>query len=394
MEHAMWKGKFISATDVAKTYIYEKTVRNASKLKELECPDTDCTCRTLRYCHGEKKGPYFAHIDNSSCDYDKYDRETPAVVKEIKLLLFEHFKNIGYDVEQEKKLISHHYTHIVVKGFDGALYAIEIGTQSTTVGRIEYLAQEYEKIGVKLRWLVVSEIKEEIQEDEVFFLKRYLLNESRNKEVVIVDSNTYEVIQHRWDTSSYFYKGREHTSKNYPEIYFEKGAIDNIFIENGEISIQGFSSRFEQWHTRKQKAFEKRKPEIDAEIEARKKAEEESFLRLQEEIAEKKKREAESWQRYLEQQRQREQERKKAEDEKEKEEKLKAQKTLEKLKEEIMDIIDLPDVKAVDSAGNRWVKCKICGNVDLSHNFASYGGGKPYNIGECSKCIRERQRRK
>lgn len=394
MEHAVWNGKLISTSEVAKTYIYEKAVRNASKLKELECPDTDCICRTLRYCHGEKKGPYFAHRDNAFCDYEEYDRETPSVVKKIKFLLFEHFKNIGYDVEQEKKLIPHHYTHIVIKGSDGALYAIEIGTQSTTVGRIEYLVQEYKKIGVKLRWLVVSEIKEEIQEAEVFFLKRYLLNESGNKEVIIVDSNTYEVIQHRWDTSSYFYKGREHTSKNYPEIYFEKGAIDNIFIENGEISIQGFSSRFEQWYTRKQKAFEKRKPEIDEEIETRKKAEEERFLRLQKEIAEKKMRQAESWQRYLEQQRQREQERKKAEEEKKKEAQLQEQKTLEKLKEEIMGVIDLPDVMAIDSAGNRWVKCKICGNVDISDNFAFYGGGTPCNIGECSKCVRERQRRK
>lgn len=394
LEHAIWKGQLISATDTAKTYEYERNVRVASKLKELECPDADCTCKTLRYCHGEKKGPYFAHIDNSSCDYNEYDRETPSVVKEVKLLLFKHFKSIGYDVEQEKKLIPHHYTHIVVKDSNGPQYAIEIGTQSTSVSQIEYLTKEYDKIGVKLRWIVVSEIKEEIKEDEVFFLKRYLLNEARDKEVVIVDCNSYEVIQHRWDTSSYFYRGCERKSKNYPVIYFEKGAIENIVIENGELSFQGFSNRFTQWYTRKRNAFEKSKPKIDAEIEARKKADEERILRVQAEITERKRREAESWKRYLEQQHQKEQERIKAEEEEKRKEEIESQKNLEKLKAEIMDIIDLPNIKAIDSEGNRWVKCKICGNIDTSDNFSWYGGGEPHNIGECSKCVRSRQKKK
>ena len=75
MEHALWNGKSFSASDIAKSYELEKQVRKASGYKELTCPDPDCPSPILRYCHGEVKRAFFAHLDNCKCDYAEYDKE-------------------------------------------------------------------------------------------------------------------------------------------------------------------------------------------------------------------------------------------------------------------------------------------------------------------------------
>lgn len=75
MEYAIYKGKKISASDVAENYESEKEIRIASANKMLFCPDAECDNRVLRYCHGDEKEAYFAHLNNANCDYANFDRE-------------------------------------------------------------------------------------------------------------------------------------------------------------------------------------------------------------------------------------------------------------------------------------------------------------------------------
>jgi hypothetical protein len=41
-----------------------------------------------------------------------------------------------------------------------------------------------------------------------------------------------------------------------------------------------------------------------------------------------------------------------------------------------------------DAYGNRWVQCKICGEIKRDNEFVSYGGVGMVNLGECSACIK------
>lgn len=66
MENAIWKNENLIAQDVADEFELEREVRKASGRKELRCPDGGCKCPIVRYCHGEVKGAYFAHLTNDN----------------------------------------------------------------------------------------------------------------------------------------------------------------------------------------------------------------------------------------------------------------------------------------------------------------------------------------
>ena len=98
MENSIWNGQLLIASDIAKEYTLEKKVRKASGDKGLRCPDSDCQEPILRYCHGEVKDAYFAHLSNARCDYAKFDKINIQIVRKIKKILYEHFKENGYKV--------------------------------------------------------------------------------------------------------------------------------------------------------------------------------------------------------------------------------------------------------------------------------------------------------
>ena len=77
MENAIFNGNLIVALEISKDFDTENMIREEGKYRHLRCPDPNCKSPFLRYCHGEKKQPYFAHLSNVSCDYSDYDM-TPA----------------------------------------------------------------------------------------------------------------------------------------------------------------------------------------------------------------------------------------------------------------------------------------------------------------------------
>lgn len=81
MERAKWNDLEISATDIASDYQKEAEIRKVSG-KELICLDPECESPLLKYCHGEKKSAYFAHLHGGNCDYAQFDRQ-PSILREI-----------------------------------------------------------------------------------------------------------------------------------------------------------------------------------------------------------------------------------------------------------------------------------------------------------------------
>lgn len=55
---------------------------------------------------------------------------------------------------------------------------------------------------------------------------------------------------------------------------------------------------------------------------------------------------------------------------------------------EIKDLFDIQDSKIVDSSGQRWCKCIICGEIKEDYKFASCGGEYGVNYGKCSTCLK------
>lgn len=244
MDKAIINGIVVSAYEISLDYEKEKFVRKCSKNKEIFCTDKDCINPILRYCHGDKKVAYFAHLMNTDCDYDKFDKNDTMLFKELRIKLLVHLTSLGYKVELEQKLLKHHYSPIVCTK-DKQQFVIEMGDSKTTVGTVEKLLQEYSLKQIPVKWLVVGEEILSIKEDNISFLKRFLLNESKNNDFILINEN--EIIQYRLDV---------YNIKGYQEIYSEKSILEKLVVIDGELTIEGFNSKYEEWKSRKKKVIE------------------------------------------------------------------------------------------------------------------------------------------
>lgn len=394
MEHALWNGKSFLASDVAKSYELEKQVRKASGYKELTCPDPDCPSPILRYCHGEVKRPFFAHLNNCKCDYAEYDKENTYLTHTIKHALYEHFHKLGYDVQLEAKVLPHHYTHLLFTINDRKI-ALELGRQQTTANQTDYLAEQYQKAGIEICWLVIDNAQVPVRESETFFIKRYLLNESKHKDLLVIDWNCNDLMQCVWDPNIYEYRGRPLYSDNYPEVYSEKVSLKDLAYENGAFSITGFHSRYQAWLVAKKRAFQKKITELEKE-----RLEQEKLRKQQ---IEKEKQQARTQYRFTQSPTPITPPAKKTTTSSQitistnqETAPPKPNKPLslsyEERRQSILSYIDQPRVQARDITGTRWLKCERCGCIDTDANFAVYGGGTDYwNWGVCNTCDRKRK---
>lgn len=82
MERAKWNGREYTASEIADDFEMEHAIRQISG-RELFCPDPQCETPLLRYCHGEKKHAYFAHLQTGSCDYAQFDKQ-PGIIREVR----------------------------------------------------------------------------------------------------------------------------------------------------------------------------------------------------------------------------------------------------------------------------------------------------------------------
>ena len=372
MEKANWNGKTYIAAEIAEAYKMESSIRLASKRGELKCPEPECTCPVLRYCHGEKKTTaYFAHRNNSACDYAEFDRVNTPIVKQVKRALYMSFSSRGMNVQIEAKLLPNHYTHLLLTMQNGTQIALELATQRTSVDQIETLSKKYKDMGIDLRWIVIDDDKRGAKENKTYFIKRYLLNENREKDVLILNSEGTEITQYVVDPNLYEHQGIKLYSLNYPDIYLETQPLSSLIFENGELLIEGFFSRYGIWLAKKKGAFERKIAQMEEE-----KREKEALR------AEIEKMLSDDGQRRTT---------KAAFERREntKNDSLKTTSTpspsYETRRRSILRIIEDQTVQARDCIGIRWVRCECCGKIDTVDKFWRYGGINQ-NMGVCYAC--------
>lgn len=374
MENALWNGQLYTAAEVAESYELEKSIRKASGRKELKCPDVDCPSPILRYCHGEIKSAFFAHLDNCACDYAEFDKENTHLMRKVKRIIYDSFIAQGYDVQLEVKLLPRHYTHLLFNLLSGKRIAVELGTQRTTANRIDYLSAQYAAIGIDVKWIVISNFQTPVKENETFFIKRYILNESKRKDILVLNWDGSEITQYVVDPNKYLYRGNPLHSDNYPDIYSETADLSELILDNEELTIRGFHSRYDEWLVRKRAAFEKRMAQLAAETALREKR-----MRERQEEYERHRREMTS-----------------------KEVTVPSYNdnspnitykpststsmSYEARRESILSRMDQQVSQVRDSTGARWIRCELCGSVETDDKFWSYGGANHVNLGTCYKC--------
>ena len=375
MEHAIWKGKMISASEIAEDFKVEKSIRVASRNNELLCPDPECQQPVLKYCHGDIKDPFFSHRNHGSCDYAAFDKETTPVVREIQRRLLQHFQKAGYQTQMEVKILPHHYTHLVITFESGDKIAIEIGTQRTTLWQVEKLTDKYAQAQIPVTWIVIGDPQEHIEETHACFIKRHQLNESGTGDLFVISADTNEICQCRLDPNHYCFEGQEIASPNYPRVYQRIAPLSGLTVKDGRLEINGFAAVYENWLVRKQKSFQVKVSEIEENIENRKKMEQQ----LKEEW------EKEDQNRSYPANRPGS---------------LVRQTTLhsssrddyEARKKSILSRMDQVEEQVWDSADQRWIRCKICGKIDVSGEFSRYGGPHEETLGICRDCYIQSQK--
>ena len=374
MEKALWNGQLYTAADISESYELEKTIRKASGRKELRCPDADCPSPILRYCHGEIKTAFFAHLDNCTCDYAEFDKENTHLMRKVKRIIYDSFVAQGYDVQLEVKLLPRHYTHLIFTMPSGKKIAVELGTQRTTANRIDYLSEQYASIGVDVKWIVISNSQTPVKENETFFIKRYLLNESKRKDILVLNWDGTEITQYIVDPNKYLFRGNSIHSENYPDIYSETAGLNSLVFDEDELTIQGFHGRYNEWLNRKRNAFDKKIAQIEEEAalrEKRMRERQEEFERQRREMATRTNtvsnntvgRYAPSYSRPAT-----------------------TSLSYEARRESVLPRIDQQQEQVRDATGVRWVKCELCGSVETEDKFWSYGGTNHVNLGTCYKC--------
>lgn len=372
MENALWKDKPLLASVIADDYALEKEIRKASGRKELRCPDPDCQFPIVRYCHGEIKDAFFAHLNNELCDYAKFDSENTQVMRSIRKKIYENFKARGFQVQTEIKLLRHHYSHLIFDFSDGLRIAVEIGTQRLSANRIDSLTEQYKEIGVPVKWIVLGDTDMPVRENQTYFVKRYALNESANRDLMVVDWNCQTAAQYKMDTETYEYHGNSISVSGFDDVYTEFGTLDDLTFESGEITFTGFHERYEKWLEDKRSAFnlmihkaeQEKQKQMQEKVEQERRLEElkkkqvelPPYIRPIDYTSTSPKHDASSL-------------------------------SYEERRQEILGQIDRQDMPVRDSTGARWVKCRQCGAVETDNKFGSYGGGgKDMNSGICYNC--------
>lgn len=242
MERAVWNGKEYLAIDIAQDYELESHAVKVSG-KQFLCPDPNCKNRLLRYCHGDKYRPYFAHMKRGECDYASFDKDISSYVRETKLKLLSLLRNNGYEVQVDNK-IDGRYIHLIVN-YDGCMVAIEVGTTTMLKSRTEVIAECCRKNGLRVQWIVVSDNHAHLREERLSWIKRQAVNFG---DLIIIDESGQNVTQLRLDNNVYMYKDRYisfHGIGN--NIFSYTDGLQALAFGSSGFYLNEFENRFSQW---------------------------------------------------------------------------------------------------------------------------------------------------
>lgn len=216
-----------------------------------------------------------------------------------------------------------------------------------------------------------------VQESQTYFLKRFLFNESKNKELLVVSTDGKEVAQYKVDPYSYEYNGRILSSNNYPETYFERSSIIELTIVGDELTLPDYNERYENWLLLKRTAFEKKIAQI----------EEENKRRLEERQRKEKEIRDQQWELREYQQKSPLAHPSTPINSYDVSVRHETDSGVDiQCDEEILKLMEQQDMPAIDSRGIRWIKCEKCGCIGADDIFVSYGGKNHVNLGICYDC--------
>ena len=237
METALWNGRLYTISEIADDYELENRIRAAKK--ELRCPDPNCASPILRYCHGDQRN-YFAHLHNCECNYKRYEKDLTPLIRKVKPIVYDVLRAKGFNIKIDARITATEYAHLLIELFDEKRLAIEFATPQITQKRVRKIIDKYNRSNIDLRWIVVSNFQTPLFENDTCFIKRHLLNESINHDVIILDEDGVEVVQYKEDRAC----SRLNSEK---DIYREYAKVSSLTLEDMAVTVGGFKERYDKW---------------------------------------------------------------------------------------------------------------------------------------------------
>lgn len=249
----MWNGKRIEAFEVSKPHGMEEEIRRAATNRELKCIDPNCENPELGYRHGAKRGAYFYHFCNSNCGYTHFEKSDKPIIRAVRLALLDHFKCKGYNVEQEYRLpYGGLFCHLMFN-INNKKIVLQIADDKTRMNEREKLSKACKENNCELKWIVVGEPNSYQDEYENYQTHRYLLNNSKNSDLLIINEKATEVSQTKIFKHSLFTERESNYRLTAP--------LDRLIFVDGEISIADFYISFNKWIENKVAEKERQKRE-------------------------------------------------------------------------------------------------------------------------------------
>lgn len=254
MNKCLYKGKIIYAFEVAKDFQTEKTIRESNN--ELFCCDPDCAS-PVRYKHGPKRAPYFAHIcTEQRCDYDSYTNGNSEIFKKIRSELYNHFSKFDeYTVDMDVKLLRNpsHYTPVTVQGKDFKV-AIDITDKKVHAKTLSERKSRYAALGYTAIQIIVDEVKIDYVDEryDLHFPVKYELNTSANNVAVIAASG--DVIRYAmYKMDTYDYSNPFGSSElNRYNVYTSLFNLSALRVNETGLYVEGFDERYNVWFKKRQ----------------------------------------------------------------------------------------------------------------------------------------------
>ena len=243
MEYALWNNQEIIASSIGKDYALEKQIRVSSKRQELRCPECDTI---VRYCHGDRKVPYFAHRGAEKCPYNDFDNQTSQSVKAVIVAISDKLQSAGFNVERTKIAVTNHVSHLLIHCSDSLTLAVEFITTRIGAEKTNKLVSLYREAGIPAQFIVVSDKLDVSSEDQVSHAKRFALNEDASGCLMVINSEADSLKQYYWDKTEYKYQGIPFWYTR-DAIYSESAELSALSLENGYLTITGFDNRRQAW---------------------------------------------------------------------------------------------------------------------------------------------------
>lgn len=255
MNSCIWNGKRIDAFEIFQNEKLETDIRKAGSSGELKCLDPGCTS-TIGYKHGPKKSPHFFHHLDSKCEYVLFEKSDRPGIRDVRDALYEHFKTNGYNVIREHNMpIGGKFCHLLFL-VNGKSIVLQIADKQTSAQNRENLLKACKVNGYELCWIVIGNPDEPQSERHNYHIHRNLFNNSKNNDLIIINEAADRVLQTRIIKDSRFGITEQSFALTVP--------LERLVFRDGELSIDGFDDRFDQWYNNKIAEQERQKREEDA----------------------------------------------------------------------------------------------------------------------------------